>query len=190
MIEVPLNSSECEYLLMLARLSIELGVKRLSPPELDESQLTASLRAMGASFVTLTIHNQLRGCIGALEAFQSLAEDVREHARAAALEDYRFPPVRQEEVALLHLEINRLTTPMPIKYENPEELLSKIQQGLHGIVLKDGFRKATFLPQVWKELPDPQEFLDHLCYKMGAAPDLWRRKLLQVSLYQVEEFAE
>jgi AmmeMemoRadiSam system protein A len=152
--------------------------------------LTARLRENGASFVTLTENGELRGCIGALEPYQSLAEDVREHAVSAALNDYRFPPVRSTELSGIHIEVSRLTAPVPLEYENWKDLLVKLRPGVDGVVLRDGARRATFLPQVWEKIPKAEDFLDNLCYKMGAAPDSWRRKHLEVLVYQVEEFHE
>jgi AmmeMemoRadiSam system protein A len=157
---------------------------------LDENELTPVLRAPGASFVTLTVEGVLRGCIGALEPYQSLAEDVREHARAAALEDYRFPPVSPEELERINIEVSRLTTPQPLGYSEPDQLPGLLRPGVDGVVLMDGYRRATFLPQVWEKLPNPIDFLEHLCVKMGASPDLWKRKKLEVLIYQVEEFHE
>jgi AmmeMemoRadiSam system protein A len=115
---------------------------------------------------------------------------VREHAIAAALEDYRFPPVRPEEVPRIRIEISRLTAPIPLKYERSEDLLKMLRPGVDGVVLRDGLRRATFLPQVWEKLPDPREFLEHLCLKMGVDASTWRYHKLQVYTYQVEEFHE
>jgi len=125
-----------------------------------------------------------------LEPYQPLAEDVREHAVAAALQDYRFPNVGPEELTQIEIEVSRLTSPIPLAYTTPEDLLSKLRPGIDGVLLHDGSRRATFLPQVWDKLPDPADFLDNLCYKMGAPSDLWRKKHLDVSIYQVEEFHE
>lgn len=188
--EDQLTPTEKMYLLKLARQALQRGVAGEPLPPLDEQALTPRLRAPGASFVTLTRHGMLRGCIGALEPYQSLAEDVREHAVAAALQDYRFPPVRPEEVDDLVIEISRLSIPKPLEYSTPEDLVNKLRPGVDGVVLRDGMRRATFLPQVWKTIPDPAEFLDHLCMKMGASPNLWRRQKLEVLVYQVEEFHE
>jgi AmmeMemoRadiSam system protein A len=136
------------------------------------------------------VRGNLRGCIGALEPYQSLAEDVREHAVAAALQDYRFPPVQASELAGIEIEVSRLTAPVPLEYKDAGDLPSKLRPGVDGVILRDGFRRATFLPQVWEKIPDPDEFLANLCYKMGAAPDTWRKKKLEVLVYQVEEFHE
>jgi len=177
-------------LLTLARQSIEAAVNHRLPLKLDLSQYSPALCEKGASFVTLTEYDELRGCIGALEAYQPLVQDVCEHAVAAALEDFRFPPVQPEEVASLHIEISRLTAPEPLVYQSPSELLEKLRVGVDGVVLRDGIRRATFLPQVWEKIPEKEEFLAHLCQKMGAPSDYWCRKMLQVFIYQVEEFQE
>ena len=138
--------------------------------------MPAHLREEGASFITLTIHGELRGCIGALEPYQPLAPDVQEHAVAAALEDPRFPPVAPSELDQIEIEISRLTLPKKLAYTDAEDLLAKLHPQVDGVILRDGPRRATFLPQVWEKIPDKAEFLDNLCYKMGAAPDTWRRK--------------
>lgn len=185
-----LSDVEKKTLLQLARQSIELAVNRKPLPELDLSSYTPRLREDGASFVTLTENGELRGCIGTLEPYQPLVQDVCEHAVAAALEDYRFPPVQPWEVPLLRIEVSVLTLPEPLPYETPEELLSRLRIGVDGVILRDGVRRATFLPQVWEKVPDRAEFLSHLCVKMGARADLWKHKPLQVFTYQVEEFHE
>jgi uncharacterized protein len=186
-----LTHNEKQTLLKLARESLECAVNGKGLPALAAAQLTPALQAEGASFVTLTVHGNLRGCIGALEPYQPLADDVREHAAAAGLNDYRFPPVTAGELGEIEIEISRLTIPTPLAYANAEDLLGKLRPGVDGVILKDGpFRRATFLPQVWEKIPDAAEFLDNLCYKMGSPPDTWRRKNLEVLVYQVEEFRE
>ncbi len=185
-----LTSEEKQTLLKLARQSLENGVRGMALPTLDPAALTPTLLAEGAAFVTLTINGDLRGCIGALEPYQSLAADVREHAVAAALEDYRFPQVKENDLAKIQIEVSRLTRPVPLEYKDADDLLTKIRGGVDGVILRDSFRRATFLPQVWEKIPDPEDFLANLCYKMGAAPDTWKRKHLEVLVYQVEEFHE
>ncbi len=90
----------------------------------------------------------------------------------------------------LRIEISRLTPARPLDYENAEDLLAKLRPGEDGVILRDGVRRATFLPQVWEQVPEKEEFLSHLCMKMGASADLWRTKKLGVLVYQVEEFHE
>ena len=185
-----LTDEEKKTLLRLARNSLEIGVRGQPLPGVPPSELSARLKEPGASFATLTINGQLRGCIGALEPYQSLARDVQEHALAAALEDPRFPPVRPEELGQIQVEISRLTLPEPMEYTEPSDLLSQLRPHVDGVILRDGMRRATFLPQVWEKIPDKETFLDNLCMKMGAAPDTWRKKRLEVLTYQVEEFHE
>ncbi len=188
--EAKLSENDRIFLLSLARKTIECAVNHQPLPVWDQNQCSEALKSNGASFVTLTLGGHLRGCIGTLEAYQSLVDDVRDHARQAALEDYRFPPVTVEEVPLLHIEISRLTAPEPLSYERSEDLLKILKPGVDGVILKDGFRRATFLPQVWQQLPDPEEFLSQLCQKMSAPANLWRQKVLDVWIYHVEEFQE
>ena len=188
--ETRLTNDEQKLLLRLAREAIEAAVNDRPLPALDSETLPANLRELGASFVTLTEDGELRGCIGALEAYQPLAEDVCEHAAAAAQEDFRFYPVRPKEVAHIQIEISRLTQPQPMDYESTEDRLSKLRPGIDGVILREGLRRATFLPQVWEKLPEKEAFLSHLCVKMGAAENIWRKKKLTVLTYQVEEFHE
>lgn len=190
MTEPRLKESERSLLLRLAREAIEAAVNERPLPPLDLEQLPPVLREPGASFVTLTEDGELRGCIGALEAYQPLVEDVREHAVAAAQEDFRFYPVRPKEVAYIKIEISRLTQPQPLEYGSPEELPRLLRPGIDGVILRDGVRRATFLPQVWEKLPEPAAFLAHLCAKMGVSENAWRKRPLAVWIYQVEEFHE
>ena len=185
-----LTQEEKLILLRIARQALEAGVRRVPLLQVNMSSLPEILQEEGASFITLTINGELRGCIGALLPYQPLVEDVREHAVAAALEDYRFPPVRENELSKIKIEISRLTTPTPLEYLDPSDLITKLRPGIDGVILRDGFRRATFLPQVWGKITDPPDFLANLCFKMGAAPDTWKRKHLDVLTYQVEEFHE
>lgn len=188
--EHPLTDTDKSFLLILARQSIENSVNGDPVPPLELGTLSLQLREPGASFVTLTSHGYLRGCVGALEPYQSLAEDVREHAVAAALQDYRFPPVQLKEIKDIKIEISYLSPPENLIYDNPEELLKLLRPNIDGVIIRDGNRRATFLPQVWEKIPDVKEFLSELCMKMGSPADLWRRKKLNVMTYQVEEFHE
>jgi len=188
--EEQLNDEERQLLLRLAREALKNGVAGRTMLRLKLETLPPALQAKGASFVTLTKGGELRGCIGALEPYQALAEDVREHAVAAALEDPRFPPVSPPEVDGIEIEISRLTIAQNLDYKDADDLLAKLRPNVDGVILRDGIRRATFLPQVWEKIPDKAEFLDNLCYKMGEAPNIWRRKHLEVQTYQVEEFHE
>lgn len=185
-----LTLEEQKILLRMAREAMERGVKGEELSPLDLASLPPRLCEEGSSFVTLTLLGQLRGCIGSLEPHQSLAEDVREHAIAAALKDPRFPPVRQDELSGIQIEVSRLTRPVLLDYRDADDLLSMLVPFVDGVVLRDGFHRATFLPQVWITIPNCADFLSNLCYKMGATPDLWRTRHLDVLTYKVEEFHE
>ena len=188
--ENQLTSEERAILLKLARQAMESAVRGTNLEPLDLQSLPERLRQHGATFVTLTREGELRGCIGALEPQTALAEDVREHAIAAAQQDFRFPPVQFTELPKINIEISRLTVAQDLDYESSQDLLNRIRPQVDGVIISDGWHRATFLPQVWDKLPDPETFLSHLCLKMGASPDLWRRKKLRVQVYQVEEFHE
>ena len=186
-----LAQEERRILLRLAREALECAAHGRKLSALDASTLTPALLAQGASFVTLTRHGDLRGCIGALEPYQPLAEDVREHTIAAALQDFRFPPVEPAELSDILIEVSRLTAPQHLDYAGPQDLLEKLRPGVDGIILSESkWRRATFLPQVWEKLPDKEVFLDHLCEKMGLPSNTWRTRHLDVQVYQVEEFHE
>lgn len=185
-----LSNDDKSVLLKIAREAIQAAANHGPMPWIELDEYSYNLKLEGASFVTLTIDGQLRGCIGTLEAYQPLVLDVQEHAIAAANQDYRFPPVEPQEVPLLEIEISHLTPTQLLDYNDFRELISLIRPGIDGVLIKDNMRRATFLPQVWEKIPQPEEFLTHLCHKMGAPGDLWRKKRLEVYVYQVEEFKE
>ncbi len=187
----PLSREDEQLLLRLAREAMEAAVRGEMPPELRLETLPESLRQPAATFVTLTRRGELRGCIGGLEARMPLAEDAREHAIAAALHDFRFPPMRPEELDDIRVEVSILTPLQPLTYEDAEDLLHRLRPGVDGVLIRRGlWQRATFLPQVWEKVPDPADFLTHLCLKMGAPPDLWRHELLEVFTYQVKKVEE
>ena len=190
MIDAYLSEIDKKKLLKIAREAITCAVRNEQLKRIKFQEHSQLLRDPGASFVTLTIREKLRGCIGTLEANQPLILDVQEHAVAAAMEDYRFPVVREEELQLINIEISRLTPVHLIDYSNPEDLVSKIRMNVDGVLIKAGGKRATFLPQVWEKVPDPEKFLSQLCVKMGAPPDLWRGRHVQIYTYQVEKFKE
>ena len=131
-----LTPEEKQTLLHIARQSLELAVRGEKLPPLDEATLTPCLREIGASFVTLTVRGDLRGCIGALEPYQPLAMDVREHAIAAALEDPRFPPVQPKELNQIEIEVSRLTVPRRLEYKDADDLLAKLNPNVDGVILR------------------------------------------------------
>lgn len=185
-----LSSAERKLLLDAAREAIRSRVldgELLRPAAKD---YPPRLQEKGACFITLKRGEQLRGCVGSLQATRPLIQEVCDRAAAAAVNDYRFPPVTAEELPELRIEISRLTPPKPLDYKDPEQLATLLEPYEDGVVLTYNLRKATFLPQVWNQLPDPGEFLDRLCMKMGLSPGFWRTHLMKVERYSVEKFAE
>ena len=185
-----LSLDEKRVLLSLARQGLEAAVLGQRPPAVAAEALPAALQEPGSSFVTLMRAGQLRGCIGGLAAEEPLWADVRRHAAQVALEDYRFVPVAPEELPLIEIEISVLTPPAPLAYASPAELPGRLRPGVDGVVLQRGRQRATFLPQVWEHVPDPEQFLSLLSEKLGAHPDQWRHGGLEVQTYQVIQFTE
>ena len=185
-----LSEDEKKILLKVAREAIRAVAQGEKPAVLLPEKFSRNLKQEGASFVTLTNKGRLRGCIGSLEASQAFVIDVQEHAVAAAFEDYRFPNIDLDELCDIEIEISRLSPMVPLRYENPEELAKILHPKVDGVLITDGYRRATFLPQVWDKVPEAEDFLSHLCMKMGVEPDYWRRNHLDVYTYQVEEFKE
>jgi AmmeMemoRadiSam system protein A len=188
--EAKLTEDEKQILLKLAREALIAAAsnQRLQPLDLDT--LTPRLLALGASFVTLTRGGFLRGCIGALKMQFPLAEDVRQHAVAAALHDYRFGPVKPDEVDQIEIEISVLTSPQPLDYERPEDIPQFLRPMVDGIILSNDTHRATFLPQVWAKVPNAETFLDMLCEKALLPRDTWRKERLNIQTYQAESFHE
>jgi hypothetical protein len=145
----------------------------------------------GASFVTLhDAQGGLRGCIGHLEATRSLGDDVRANARAAAFDDTRFDPVGAAEWPGLRLEVSLLGPLQPLAAAaSAAAAAAQLQPGVDGVVLAWQGRHATFLPQVWAQLPGPQAFLRALLAKAGLAPDFWHPGI-QLWRYRVSAFEE
>lgn len=188
--EAKLADDEKQTLLTLAREALITAThnQRLQP--LDLETLSPHLRAPGASFVTLTRGGLLCGCIGTLKMEFPLAEDVRQHAVAAALHDYRFSPVKPDEVDQIEIEISVLTTPRQLDYKQPEDLPQLLRPMIDGIILNHDAHRATFLPQVWAKIPDAEIFLDMLCEKALLPRDTWRKEHLDIQTYQTESFHE
>ncbi len=121
----------------------------------------------GAAFVTLNKNNQLRGCIGSIEPYRPLIDDIIDNAKSAAFSDPRFTSPEPEELEEIKLEISILSNPEPVSYKSIDELMTKIQPFTDGVILTSGFHRAVFLPQVWEQLPGFNLFFQHLCKKAG-----------------------
>ncbi len=145
------------------------------------------LKKPGASFVTLTQYGDLRGCIGTLEAYRSLKDDIAANATASAFRDPRFPPLTLEEWPITEVEISVLTPPKPIEFKNENDLFQQIQPGKDGVIIAYGEQRATFLPQVWEQLPEPKQFFSRLKQKAGL-PVEFPCERLHIELYQVQKY--
>lgn len=153
-------------LLNLAKRSIESGLEHGQPLEADVTD--AELQKLRATFVTLNRDESLRGCIGTLEASRSLAEDVAHNAFSAAFRDPRFEPLRNEERETLHLHISVLTPPQPMKgIVSMQALIERLEPHRDGLIISEGYKRATFLPSVWEQVESTEAFVAHLMRKAG-----------------------
>ncbi len=182
--------SERKLLLDLARQALTNAATMGGPPALKPEKLPPMLHEARGCFVTLTKAGVLRGCIGNIIAQGPLWQAVIDNARNAAVRDPRFTPVQPAELGDLKLEVSVLTPPQPLPFDSPEDLLARLEPYEDGVLLNIGARGATFLPQVWAQIPDKTEFMNHLSSKAGCAPGAWRGKETTVSIYHVEAFDE
>ncbi|MBP6097653.1 MAG: AmmeMemoRadiSam system protein B [Methyloversatilis sp.] len=143
----------------------------------------------GATFVTLhDAEGGLRGCIGRLEACRALGDDVRANAHAAAFADPRFAPLRAHEWHGIQVEVSLLDAPEPLIVRNEAEALAALRPGVDGVIFEWREARATFLPQVWAQLPDPARFVAALKRKAGLAADFWAADV-RLSRYRVRSFS-
>ena len=154
-----------------------------------EAGVHPALDRPGASFITLMLEGDLRGCVGSLEPRRSLAADVRANAVAAAFRDPRFPPLAAREFPETSVEVSLLSQSQRVAVVDEEDLLVQLRPGVDGIVLEYGRHRATFLPQVWDSLPEPRHFLAALKRKAGLAADFWSAEL-SVARYSVTKWKE
>jgi len=185
-----LSEDEGNYLLVVARNTIKNRLNNMEEPQIDWKNLPEKFQEQLGTFVTLTIDGNLRGCIGHIIPRETVIEGIRENSINAAFRDPRFPPLSREEFDKIEIEISILTAPEELSYTDADDLLNKLRPGVDGLIIKKGHYEATFLPQVWDQLPDKEEFLSHLCMKAGLSYDSWRKEKLQVSTYQVQAFEE
>lgn len=178
-----LTAAEKSTLLDIARKSIDYGLEHGKPLPVNTVDYSAALQKKAATFVTLNLHHQLRGCIGTLEAHQPLVVDVADHAFAAAFHDPRFPSVTSAESKHLEIHISILTPASPMSFKSEADLIRQIQPGIDGLILEDGYHKGTFLPSVWESLSSAKEFLQHLKLKAGLKKDYWSDNI-KVSRYR------
>jgi AmmeMemoRadiSam system protein B/AmmeMemoRadiSam system protein A len=183
--EQQIDASAGSTLIGIARGAIDekLGGSACAHPP------AAWLERPGATFVTLTCENALRGCIGSLEARRALALDVRENAVAAAFRDPRFKPLTAQEWTRTSVEISLLSTLEALPLDDEAQVLERLRPGIDGLVLQFGHHRSTFLPQVWEQLPEPASFLMNLKRKAGLPPDFWEPEM-RLSRYTVSKWRE
>lgn len=173
-------------LLSIARAAIAKALGRSSCGLAEDSPW---LHEKGASFVTLTQHQQLRGCIGTLQARRSLLLDVKANAHAAAFRDPRFSPLTEPELNSTNIEISLLSAMQPLQFSDEHDALAQLQRGIDGVVFEFGHYRSTFLPQVWEQLPDAAVFMAHLKHKAGLHPDFWAKEV-RLYRYTVSKWKE
>ena len=189
-----LSQEQGQLLVKLARQTLlQHFAKQTAQDEIDS--LNDRLKApcfnqLCGTFVTLKIDGHLRGCIGNLTSSDSLVSGVRRNTINAAFHDPRFSPLSASELDRVTIEISILSNPRPLSYQDAADLLKKLRPNIDGVIIRKQFASATFLPQVWEQLPEPQEFLKHLCMKAGLPADAWQHSRLEVSTYQVQYFEE
>ena len=179
-----------QYLLKLARQAIAYHLEHGKSPEIDTGDLDPLLLEKRGVFVTLTINGALRGCIGHLMPIQPLYLDVIDNAINAAFDDPRFDPLSKNELDAIKIEISVLNLPEKLEYKDAADLLKKLIPLKHGVILKQGFYQATYLPQVWEDLGDKELFLGSLCQKAGLYPDEWKTGHPEIQTYTVDKFEE
>lgn len=180
-----------QALLMLARASIEEAFGH--PMPIDKSTLAAQFPEVEeerATFVTLKVDGkELRGCIGSIIPHTSLYDDIVANAKSAAFHDPRFPALSEKEYRRCSVEVSLLSVPQELSYADADDLRSKIRPNVDGVILRLGGRSATFLPQVWEELPDFDQFFAHLGLKAGIGADVLSYHP-EIYTYQAEHFED
>lgn len=180
-----MNEERGDILLAIARESLAAALGLGQESFRDEPWL----HEPGATFVTLRRLGSLRGCVGSLQPYRPLLDDVRHNTRAAAFSDTRFAPVHRDEYPELSVEVSLLSPCEPYEFDGQEDALARLRPGIDGIVFEFQGRRSTFLPQVWEQLPDPWEFLAHLKRKAGLAPGFWHPDV-RLWRYTVMKWAE
>jgi AmmeMemoRadiSam system protein A len=184
-----LTHPERSSLLEVARAALSHGLVSTTPPQPQLEQATPTLRRESAVFVTLTRDGKLRGCIGSIEASAPLLWAVADAAHGAGFRDPRFDALEADELHMIDIEISVLSPLEPLPVTSRAELFATLRPERDGLLLKDGERRATFLPKVWEQLPDRDQFLGQLMRKAGLAEHHWSARL-QFFRYQTLTFGE
>ncbi|MFH1431687.1 MAG: AmmeMemoRadiSam system protein B [archaeon] len=185
-----LDPEEQKYLTALARATIDSYLKDKKILKIDADTLPKKLTEKKGCFVTLTKAGELRGCIGHIFPQKPLYECVIENAVSAATSDPRFSPVTYDELDDIHIEVSVLSVPKLLEFSSPDDLLSRLTPLRDGVVITYGFNKATYLPQVWEQLQDKEQFMESLCQKGGSSSDCWKKSSVKIETYQAQVFGE
>jgi AmmeMemoRadiSam system protein A len=185
-----LTKEEQEFLLSLARETLELYLSQGKLPNIDITKITPRLEKVQGCFVTLTTHGNLRGCIGHILPQEELWKCVRDNTISAALYDPRFKPVSYDELKDIEIEISVLSVPKKLEFSSTQDLLNKLRPNIDGVVIKYKGRQSTYLPQVWEQLPNKEQFLSQLCLKQGSPPNCWTKEDVEIYTYQAFVFGE
>jgi AmmeMemoRadiSam system protein A len=179
-------------LISLARSTIEDHLRNRDPDKTEPSWVSSLpiVRVSRGIFVTLEKNGSLRGCIGHIYPQGSILESIRECAVSAAVRDSRFPPVTLSELKTIAISISILDYPIRLKAPNPADYAKMLKPGRDGVIIKYRGRSSTYLPQVWDDLPDPVQFLSHLCQKQGAPADAWKSPEAAIYRYSAYVFGE
>ena len=183
-----LSDHHKQQLLAIAKQSIAHGLEKHQALSINPSDYDPELQLARASFVTLHINDNLRGCIGSLEARQALVEDIAYNAHAAAFSDPRFGALKAKEFPLLHYHISILSDSSAMNFVSEEDLIQQIRPNIDGLIIQERGHRGTFLPSVWEQLPNSVDFLQHLKQKAGLSSNYWSDSI-QVSRYTVESFS-
>jgi AmmeMemoRadiSam system protein A len=162
-----------QTLITLAQESIRHGLVFGKPAPIDLAAFPSAITAPGACFVTLKKNGQLRGCIGSAKAQRPLAADVNNNAFATAFRDHRFSPLKEDERNRLDLSISVLSPSSPMSIISEKDLLEQLRPQIDGLIIEDKSMRALFLPSVWQQLPEPEQFLGSLKGKAGMITDHW-----------------
>ena len=185
-----LTEEQGQQLIRLARktIAVRLGL----PGRLQDRDITTdpALQEKRGTFVTLKIRGQLRGCMGCLTPSETILEGIQRNALNAAFKDPRFPALTAPELEEAEIEISILTSPQELQHDGSNDLLAKLRPNIDGVIISKGLARATFLPQVWEQLPRAEDFLAHLCRKAGLSFDEWQKGEMDVATYQVQYFHE
>jgi len=180
-----MSTDKGRILIPIARAAISNELGRA----MQASEDAEWLKEPGACFVTLTQDNNLRGCIGSLEAHRPLLEDVKANAYAAAFRDARFSPLTLGELDYTEIEILLFSPMQPMTFSDESDALKQLRPGIDGVVFEYGRYRSTFLPQVWEQLPESAIFMSHLKHKAGLSVDFWAPDI-RLSRYTVRKWKE